>query len=335
MAINYLDTVTMYHECKIDLIPQFKNHWIHDTSNKDRNLHNYCIKTGHCFVRYFPNMYGYRRLYVTFSLPKLYHQSGNNTFNVEDYDNQTFLQRLETELTLVITTATLPTALSDWQPSRIDLFLMRKINPADRLEYHYGYGRLMYRGITSMTYLNTNYLASSKSAKHVGVMCRMYDKSKEISDRHIIAMGGIPPVIEDEHEFFMGELDMPEDYYRFEFANSRPAIKRQVEKYHKPLNMETIMDEAFQKRWLNDLIYSRGLHCHILCKKDYRKAVDMLFHWQSTRDGALRLAEAIRNKRPLPLSKSQRYRIQSVLRKSGISIATTDFISIRGLDFLN
>lgn len=335
MATNYLDTVTMYHECKIDLIPLFINHWLHDTSNKDKNLHHYCIKTEHCFVRYFPNMYGYRRLYATFSLPKMYHQSGNNAFNLENYDNLTFLQRLETELALVIPTATLPTALSDWQPSRIDLFYMRKINPADRKEYHHGYGRLMYRGITSMTYLNTNYLASSKSAKRVGVLCRMYDKSKEICDRHIIARGGIPPMIEDAHEFLMGELDMPEDYFRYEFANIRPAIKRQVEKYHKPLNMETIMDEAFQKRWLNDLIYSRGLHCHILCKKEYRKAVDMLFHWQSTRDNAVKLAEAIRNKRPLPLTKNQRYRIQSVLKKSGISIATTDFISIEGLDFLN
>lgn len=340
MATNYLDTVTIYHESKIDLVPMFINHWIHDANNKDRNLHNYCIKTEHCFVRYFPNMYGCRRLYVTFSLPKMYHQSGNNTFNVEDFDNLTFMQRLETELAQVITTATLPTALSDWQPLRIDLFHMRKINPADRKEYHYGYGRLMYRGITSMTYLNTNYLASSKSAKRVGVMCRMYDKSKEISDKHIIAMGGIPPIIEDEHEFLMDELDMPEDYYRYEFANIRPAIKRQVEKYNnllkynKPLNMETIMDETFQKWWLNDLIESRGLNCKILCKRDYRKEVDMLFHWQSTRDNALKLAEAIRNKRPLPLSESQRYRIQSVLRKSGISIATTDFVSIEGLDSL-
>lgn len=335
MAINFLDTVTMYFESRSDLVPLFKNHWIYDVNNKDKNFHNYCIKTEHCFVRYFPNMYGCRRLYVTFSLPKMYHQSGNNTFNIQDYDNQTFMQRLEAELALVVAINTLPTALSAWMPSRTDLFLMRKINPADRKEYHYAYGRLMYRGIMSMTYLNTNYLASSKSAKRVGVLCRMYDKSKEISDKHIIAMGGIPPIIEGEHEILLGELDMPEDYYRYEFANIRPAIKRQVEKYNKPLNMETIMDEAFQKRWLNDLIYSRGLHCHILCKKEYRKAVDMLFCWQSTRDNAVKLAEAIRNKRPLPLTKNQRYRIQSVLKKSGISIATTDFISIEGLDFLN
>ena len=115
-----------------------------------------------------------------FSLPKMYHQSGNNTFSVEDYDNQTFMQRLEAELAQVVAINTLPKVLSAWQLSRIDLFRMRKINPADRKEYHYGYGRLMYRGITSMTYLNTNYPASSKSAR-VGVLCRMYDKSKEIS----------------------------------------------------------------------------------------------------------------------------------------------------------
>ena len=36
MAINYFDTVTMYYECKIDLIPLFKNHWIHDTSNREK-----------------------------------------------------------------------------------------------------------------------------------------------------------------------------------------------------------------------------------------------------------------------------------------------------------
>lgn len=334
MGTNYIDTLTMFHECKTDMIPLFKKHWIHDVTNKDVNLHNYCIRTKYCYVRYFPNIHGYRRLYVTFSLPKMYHKCNSNTFNVTDYDNQEFMQKLGDELAQVIDGRALPRALCEWQPSRVDLFRMRRINPVDRKEYHYAYGRLMYRGNVAVTYLNTNYLTASKSAKRVGVLCRMYDKSKEVSDKNIVAMGGIPAVIEDEQDILMGDLDIPDDFYRYEFASTRPAIKRQIKKYNKPLNMETVMDEDIQKRWLDDLVYSRGLYCNILSKKDFQKAVDAFFPTKQTKDNARQLAEAIRNKKPLPLSKSQRYRIIRGLRSGCISIATTNFVSIKGLDWL-
>ena len=334
MSTNYIDTLTMFYGCKFDIRPLFKTHWVYDTRDKDANLHNYCIKTRYCIVRYFPNMYGFRRLYVTFSLPKMYHQCNDNTFNVTDYDNQTFMQRLENELAQVLDTATLPTALSEWQPSRIDLFRMRRINPADRMEYHNGYGCIYYRGHFSTTVFNTNYLTSSQLAKHPCILTRMYNKTKEKSDRAIIKMGGIPPMIEDEQDSLMEDVDMPVEQYRYEFASTRPAIKRQIDKFNRPLNMETIMDEDIQKRWLNDLVYSRGLYCHIYAKKEFHDVVDKLFRTQHTKDNALKLAEAIRNRKPLPLSKSQRYRIIKELRGGGISIATTKFISIRGLDFL-
>ena len=96
MSINYLDTVTMYYSCCSDIRNLFMTHWIWDNNNKDINLHCFCIKTDNAFIRFFPSMYGYRRLYMTFSLPKLYHNSKRNTYNVTDYDNATFMNIVET-----------------------------------------------------------------------------------------------------------------------------------------------------------------------------------------------------------------------------------------------
>lgn len=170
MSINYLDTVTMYYPCPFDIVRLFTVHWILDKRDKDSNLHHFCVKTPYTFVRYYPNMYGVRRLYVTFSLPKLYHHCNNNTFNVVDYDNQTFMNILQEELGGVLDVSQLQTQLKDWQPSRNDFFLMRSINPSDRKEYLYGYGRRSYRGNGAVTYLNTNYLVANKNSKNPSIV---------------------------------------------------------------------------------------------------------------------------------------------------------------------
>ena len=324
MSINYIDTLTMFINCQYDLISFFTQHWIYDKRNTDNNYHNYCLKTDYCYLRYFPNMHGYRRLYVTFSLPKMYSKTDNNTF----------MQRLTEELAQGLDISKLPMTLKDWQPSRVDLFYMRTINPVDRKEYFYGYGRLSYRGVSTTTYLNTNYLPSSNSARRVGILLRMYNKEKEIKDKKIIKEGGIPKTIEEEHDNLMCKLEISQEHFRYEFASTRPAIRRLFDKLNIPLNMENIMREDIQITWFNRLIVSRGLDCNILNKKEYREAVNKIFPTKATRDNAIRLAEAIRNNNPLPLSPSQRYRIQRELKNHSISTATTSFITIDGLELL-
>ena len=334
MAVNYLDTVTMFLPCSYDIRVLFTTHWIWDNQDKNKNLHHFCIKTDYAFLRFFPDMYGFRRLYITFSLPKLYHTSNSNTFNLHDYDDRHFMTILTAEMAKVMDVSKMSMKLEDWQPSRIDLFIMRTIDPVDRLEYHQGYSRLMYRGNMTTTFMNTNYLMSGKNNKHSSIILRSYNKTIEQQDKRSILIGNLPSTVEIEHEELMNSTDIPTDQFRYEFALRRSAIKRFCDKFNVPLNMATIMREKFQVYVLNELIISRGLHCHILCKNDYRCCVKRIFHWDSTADMALKLAESIRNRKPYPMKYHQRYRITRVLNSYFISTATTNFVSIKGLELL-
>lgn len=334
MSINYLDTVTMYYSCPFDIRNIFITHWIWDNSDNDSNFHHCCIKTPYTFIRFFPNMYGFRRLYVTFSLPKIYHQCNNNTFNVTDYDNKNFMSILLIELSRVLDITKLPTKLKDWQPSRTDFFRMRYINPADRKEYLYGYGRRFYRGRGAITYMNTNYLVPTKDIKNASIVEREYNKTIEQQDKHSIIFGNLPAVIENEHEQLMHEFDTRPDLFRYEFSLRRNAIIRFITKYNRPLNMETIMDEQFQKMIINDLIIQRGLHHQILSKKEYQRVAKIIFKTNHSQGLALRLAESIRNKKPAPMSDSQRYRIKKELNSFYIDTATTNFVTIDGMKLL-
>lgn len=334
MSTNYLDTLTMYYPCTFDIRKLFTVHWVWDTRDTDSNFHHFCIKAPHCFVRFFPDMYGEKRLYVTCSVPKLYHQCNDNTFNLTDFDNDTFMNILGAEMGGVMDIAQLPTRLKDWQPSRIDLFRTRTINPADRQEYLYGFGRRSYRGNSAVTYMNTNYLTARKGSKNPGIVERDYNKTVEMQDKQSILYGNLPAVIEHEHEWLMHELDIPADQFRTEFSLRRNAVLRYMTKYNFPINMETVMSQKFQERLLNDLVIGRGLHYHILSKKEYRRIAKLIFPTSHTQDLALKLAESIRNKKPAPMSDSQRYRIKHELNSYYIDTATTNFVSIKGLELL-
>lgn len=334
MYTNYLDTLTMYYSCNYDIRHLFTTHWIRDKRVKNAHLHHFCIKTDHAFLRYYPDMYGFKRLYLTCSLPKLYHQCNSNTFNITDYDNQTFMKILQAELWKVMDISKFPTTLSEWQPSRTDLFRMRAIDPVDRLEYHYGYGRLTYRGATTTTYKNTNYLPSSSNSKHPCIILRTYNKTKEVLDKSALLQGHLPSQIEAEHEQLMWQLDIPYDQFRYEFVLKRNIIKKYCDKYNLPVNMETIMNETFQKDVLNDLVISRGLHRLICSKRDFQKIVNTIFTQKRSIDNALKLAESIRNKKPCPLSPSQQRRIQKKLNSYNVNTATTNFVTITGLKLL-
>lgn len=335
MSTNYLDTVTMFYNCPFDIRILFTKHWVWDDKESDSNLHHFYTKTHYSFLRYYPSLHGYRRLYATFSLPKLYYKSNRNTYNVKDYDNHTFMNRLYEELDFVMDSSRLPTKLSDWQPSRIDLFRMIAINPLDQLEYKYGYGRLTYRGARTTTYKNTNYLPSSVHAKLPCILLRNYNKTVEEQDRNSMLYGNLPSIVEKEHERLMLDMDVPNDKYRFEFMLRRSAIARFCQKYNYLLNMETLMDENVQKRLLNDLVISRGLHYNILCKNEYRRIVSMIFSHKQTIDNALKFAEAIRNKKTIPLTLRQQQYIKSYLNSYYVSTATTNFVNIKGIELLS
>lgn len=341
--INYADTITMFYNCSFDIRNFFTTHWIWDHNSKKKDFHHFCVYTPSCFIRYFPNMFQKKRLYVTFSLPRFCHASKDNTFNVTNYFTLIFMTKLHQEFSMVIDTTIFPLpSLSDWQPSRIDLFRMRKICSMDRKEYHFAYSQLFYRGIQTKTYENTNYLASSNS-RHPSLLLRTYNKTVEKQNKASMIFGNLPTVVEEFHEeSMMEELtsfssvspNSPYDLFRYEFSFRRAAIKRYCDKYQVPLNMQTVMEEDFQKMLLNDLIKSRRLNCTIYSKKEFRNIIKTVLKSKKSIDLAIKLTESIRNKKPIPLTTSQRQRITKELYQHGISVITTNFVTIQGLTLL-
>ena len=184
------------------------------------------------------------------------------------------------------------------------------------------------------SYKNTNYLPSSLHGKHSCILLREYDKTVEEQEKQLLLYGYLPASIEVEHELLMQEMDIPDHLYRYEFSLRRNAIIKFCNRYLQAVNMQTIMSEQFQKHILNELVISRGLHFNILNKRQYRQIVSFVFHWKQTQDNALKLAESIRNRKSIPLKKHQQYRIQHELNSYFISTATTNFVTIKGLELL-
>lgn len=333
MAINYLDTVTMFYVCHCDMTRLFTTHWVWNDSNKDPHFHYYFIRTGYVYIRYFPHIHGKRYLYVTFSLPKMYNNCDDNIFNINNYDNNTFMNKLNTYLSTVMDISQLPKTLAKWQPSRLDLFRMREIDPINRMEYKYGYGHLIYRGNRTRRYKNTNYLPSSQST-NTSIILRSYNKTIEQQDRKSILFGNLPAEVEKQHEAMMGCTEIPKDLYRYEFSLRRSALKRFCDKHGLLPNMETFMHEDIQKMYLNELAESRGLFLDILSKMDYRNLAKKIFTRKATYKQALALAESIRNDKPYPINNQQRYRIQKKLKMYNVNTTTTKFITIKGISRL-
>lgn len=189
----------------------------------------------------------------------------------------------------------------------------------------------------SINYLDTvtMYLVANNKSKHHGILERDYDKTVEMLDKQSMLYGNLPAAIENQHEWLMHELEIPADQFRYELAIRRNAIIKYIQKFNLPLNMETVMDEQFQKMLLNDLVIKRGLNRQILCKKDFRQVVKMIFKTFHSQKLALQLAESIRNKKPLPMSPSQFYRIKKMLNSYFVDTATTNFVTIDGLNLLS
>lgn len=333
MAINYLDTVTMFYVCHCDMTRLFTTHWVWNDSNDNCQFHHYYIQAGYISIRYFPYMYGRRYLYVTFSLPKMYNNRNDNIFNINDYDNNIFINMLNSSLSTVMDISQLPKTLAEWQPSRLDLFRMRAIHPADRMEYKYAYSRLVYRGHRTHLYKNTNYLPASEST-NTSVILRSYNKTIEQQDKRSMFSGNLPAEVEKQHEAMMSYVEMPAELYRYEFSLRRSALNRFCDKHNISINMETFMREDIQKMYLNELAESRGLFLDILSKKDYNNTAKQIFPRQNTYKQALALAESIRNNKRFPINSQQRYRIQNKLKNINVNIATANFVSIKGLNRL-
>lgn len=126
----------------------------------------------------------------------------------------------------------------------------------------------------------------TKDIKNASIVEREYNKTIEQQGKHSILYGNLPTVIENEYEQFMHEFDTSPDLFRYEFS-LRSAIIRFITKYNFPLFFETVMNEQFQKRVINDFIIQRGLHHQILSKREYQRVVKIIFKTNHSQGFAL------------------------------------------------
>lgn len=337
MSINYIDTATMYFTFPIQLNTvsnlQMPKPWRYQGTAKDTNLHHWFLKQDKSFMAFYPNMHGYIRLFVTYSVPKFL--NGANTFAVTDFDEGSFFALIQKETSLFpwgmppFNTVNAPSSFKDWDASRIDLFLMHEIPVEDVDEYMGAYELLVLPRYRQKKYKNTLYNNSSKKPeKKSNKVFRIYPKAQEIHDRLINS--DYPLAVHKKHEAYLQMNEEPTGFIRFEWMMRRNVLKYECKKLNVQPTMHGVFNQTFQETVLSKFISAIGLDLHILCKRDYKNKIKTLFKTNKTYQNALTLAREIRNNKSksIPLKKSQIAYIKKVLKQNGIHYITTSYKSL-------
>lgn len=330
MSINYADTISMYYNFanKYPYNITMPKPWKFNTHNKDAYLHYWYLKTDKIYFTFYPDMYGTGRLFVVFSLPKLL--NGSNTYNVKHFDEDRCYQIISNKLSVfpwvILAPYDKPNSFHDWIASRIDLFVMHQIPAGKREDYQQAYELLTLPRYRAVKYKNTCYLNSSfRPDKKSNKVFRAYPKIKEIQDR---ICAEYPLSVHRQHEIYLQTMDRLEDLYRFEFMLRRQCIIYECKKRNIPSTMHEVLQPDFQKELLSSMISAVGLDRQILRTTEFQKQVQGIFKTQKSKSNALLLARCIRNKRTIPLTANQIYRIKNELKKQNIHFVTHRYINL-------
>lgn len=335
MAVNYADTISMYYSFsnKYPYNITMPKPWKYNNHNNDAFLHYWYLKTDKMYFAFYPDMYGVGRLFAVFSLPRLL--NGSNTYNVRNFDEDRCYQIIMDELSVfpwaILAPYDKPKSFCDWMVSRIDLFVMHQIPAGQREDYEATYELLTLPRFRAVKYMNTCYLNSSlRPDKKSGKVFRAYPKIKEVHDR---ICAEYPLSIHRQHEIYLQTMDRLEDLYRFEFMLRRSVIIYECKKRNVSSNMHEVLQGDFQKGLLSSMISAVGLDRNILCINEFQKQIQNIFKTQKSKSNALLLARCIRNKRNVPLTANQIYRIKNELKKQGIHYVTHRYINLLPVPF--
>ena len=335
MAINYADTVSMYYDFnnKFPYNLVMPRPWKLNNRSKDVFLHHWYLKLDKMYLAFYPDMYGNGRLFVTFSLPKLL--KGSNVYNVSNFDEDKCYEIICTELSvfpwIILSPYNRPTSFTDWQVSRIDLFIMHHIPVGQRTDYQEAYELLTLPRYRTTRYKNTCYINSSfRPDKKSNKVFRSYPKLKEEQDRICLEY---PLAVHKMHETYLQTMDRVEDLYRFELMLRRSIIKYECQKRGLQPNMHELFKQEFQKELLSKMISAVGLDRNILCRNDFKKQVYQIFKTPKTKQNALLLARCIRNKQNVPLTSNQIYHIKKELKKHDIHFVTHRYRNLLPVQF--
>lgn len=333
VTINYADTVSMYYDfsCKFPYTLKLPKPWKFNKRNRDVFLHHWYLKLDKMYLSFYPDMYGYARLFVTFSLPKLLHD--HNTFNVKNFNEAECYELIKKELSvfpffLLVPIKEIPTSFNDWFISRLDLFIMHPIPPKQREDYMSSYELLTLPRCRSVRYKNTCYVNSSlRPDKKSNKVFRAYPKLQEIADRLNDKLS-YPQDVHRQHELYLQTNEYKEDLYRFEFMFRRKAIKYECDKQKVPSTVHEVFQQSFQEDLLSKMISAVGLDRQILHRTEYKKAVNQIFKTQKTKDNALLFARCVRNKQKPNLTANQISKVKQVLKDNNIHFVTNQYRSL-------
>lgn len=277
---SYIDTMTAYVEVSTTPVLDNNHAQWKFIKQKNKSDNHFFVRYRKVSCRYFPNRYGKGQIWLTFSIPKLL--KGNNLYPVtgNNIDN-TLYMIVKDILAEIFDINTIPTYnLAVWQVSRLDLFILHRIEPRLRKWYLKAYENLSLGAYVPYKCKNTYYLNSTlKKHKGAGTVVRIYPKLQEMYET---SSEEIPKDVNEDFEYYMMLNDELHDYIRLEFQFRRRTL-RYFFHHAKSVTVADVMQEQFQVERINRMIVRLGLHRKIISRQNMKKQLDKLFIKQPTR----------------------------------------------------
>jgi len=289
--------------------------------------------------RYYPNRYGVGQIWVTFSIPKLL--KGNNLYPITGKNIDMVLYNTVSRiLAEILNPTTLPQGdISTWQVSRLDLFILHKIEPLLRKWYLRAYEKLALGAYVPYQYQNTFYLNSTlKKYKGAGTVVRIYPKLQEIHDR-MSPSNSVPKDVEKDFECYMMINDELRDYIRIEFQFRRQTL-RYFFHHAKSVTVADVMQERFQIERINRMIERLGLHRNIISRQNMKKQLDIIFKKIPTRQRAGKYIMLINCRGVYPQTIKQQFTegqinyIRTILHKHNLHTVVSEFEDLEPVELL-
>lgn len=315
---------------------------------KQKNIYDnhYFIRQDGITCRYYPDRYGKGQIWVTCSIPKLLKQ--NNLFPIKGMNIDVMFYN---KVSVILRDILLPSHtikahgikdpevlfnISAWQVSRLDLFMLHRIDPKQREWYMQAYSRLSLGAYVPYQYSNTFYLNSSlKKHKAAGTVVRIYPKFKEMQD-----VQNTPEHIHKDCEYYMKPCDGANDYIRFEFQ-----FRRQTLRYYlhgaKSVALSDVMDEQFQMERIAHMIKRIRLSDTIISRNQMKRCIDKIFTKEPTKQRALKYIAMINKRGSYPdtirnsFSTGQVRYIRDKLHKRNLHVIVSDFQSLKPINLDN
>lgn len=262
----YIDTVRVYHQLNSPVVLNTSAPWRYFKKPNMMDSHYFIRYKGLtcCFYAY---RHKYGELWVTTSIPKLL--SYNNLFplNMENLDTVLY-DRVNSILAEIISVPTCD--IAQWEVSRVDLFILHRIDPGQRKWYLGAYSRLSLGSYVPYQYKNTFYLNSIlKRHRAAGTVVRIYPKPQEMQDAEMNDL-------DREFERYLELCDNLHDFIRLEFQ-----FRRRVLRYFfnnaKSVTLADVMQEDFQREHINRMIERLGLRRQIISREHMRERLGEIF----------------------------------------------------------